>query len=197
MIIHVVVYALYLHLPNIFPIKYVGGPSAFMRAWLHHYVNQHSTTYIVLLSAYEVEVVDVNGLNAFPYVHFKRKWHVDCKEVRCCCIYDNQTLKISIFCSYFLHWITPRLCSVRHPSACWLFLLSHFCTFEIWEIWHFCVKVSNIATNFIVKRCKYKYWIAFCWCSRAIWIASDWIANFHAPLIKNIDISNHCACCRR
>ena len=46
-----------------------------MRAWLHRYVNQHSATYIVLLSAYEV--VDVNGYNAFPYVHFKSKWHVD------------------------------------------------------------------------------------------------------------------------
>ena len=33
-------------------------------------------------------------------------------------------------------------------------------------MWH-CVKVSNIATNFVVKRCKYKYWIAFCRCSRA------------------------------
>ena len=47
----------------------------------------------------------------------------------------------------------------------------------------FCVKVSNIATNFVVKRCKYKYWIAFCRCSRAIWIASERRANFHAPLI--------------
>ena len=50
---------LYLHLPSIFPIKCVGGPSAFMRTWLHCYVNQHSATYIVLLSTYEV--VDVNG----------------------------------------------------------------------------------------------------------------------------------------
>ena len=49
----------YLYLPSIFPIECVGGPSAFMRAWLHRYVNQHSATYIVLLSAYEV--VDVNG----------------------------------------------------------------------------------------------------------------------------------------
>ena len=30
-----------------------------MRAWLQRYVNQHSATYIILLSAYEV--VDVNG----------------------------------------------------------------------------------------------------------------------------------------
>ena len=49
----------YLHLPSIFPNKCVGDPSAFMRAWLHRFVNQHSATYIVLLSAYEV--VDVNG----------------------------------------------------------------------------------------------------------------------------------------
>ena len=42
---------------------------------LHRYANQHSAIYIVLLSAYEV--VDVNSLNAFPYVHFKSKWHVD------------------------------------------------------------------------------------------------------------------------
>ena len=39
------------------------------------------------------------------------------KEVRCCCIYDNQTLKISIFCSYYLHWTQRRLCLqiVIHP----------------------------------------------------------------------------------
>ena len=49
----------YLHLPSIFPIKCVGGPSAFMRAWLPRYVNQHSATYIVLISAYEF--VDANG----------------------------------------------------------------------------------------------------------------------------------------
>ena len=42
----------YLHLPSIFPIKRVEGPSAFMRAWLHRYVNQHSAIYIVLLGAY-------------------------------------------------------------------------------------------------------------------------------------------------
>ena len=50
---------LYLHLPRIPPIKCVGGPSAFMRAWLQRYENQQSATYIVLLSAHEV--VDVNG----------------------------------------------------------------------------------------------------------------------------------------
>ena len=49
----------YLHLPSIFPIKCVGGPSVFMRAWLHRYANQHSAIYIVLLRAYED--VDVNG----------------------------------------------------------------------------------------------------------------------------------------
>ena len=43
----------------------------------------------------------------------------------------------------------------------------------------FCVKVSNIATTFVVKRCKYKYWIAFCRCSRLSWIASERIANFY------------------
>ena len=59
---------LYLHLPCIFPIKCVGVPSVLMRAWLHHYANQHSAIYIVLLSAYEV--VDVNGYNVFPYVTF-------------------------------------------------------------------------------------------------------------------------------
>ena len=74
-----------------------------------------------------------------------------------------------------MHWITRRLCSVRHPSASCSKCLT-FCTFEIWEIWHFCVKVSNIAKNFVLKRCKYKYWIAFCRCSRAIWIASERIA---------------------
>ena len=42
-----------------FPIKCVGGPSVFMRTWLHRYANQHSAIYIVLLNAYEV--VDVNG----------------------------------------------------------------------------------------------------------------------------------------
>ena len=36
---------------------------------------------------------------------------------------------------------------------------------------HFCVKVNNIAINLVAKRCKYKYWITFCLCSRAIWIA--------------------------
>ena len=46
-----------------------------MRAWLHRYLNQHIAIYNVLLSVYEV--VDVNGENAFPYVHFKSKWHVD------------------------------------------------------------------------------------------------------------------------
>ena len=66
---------LYLHLPSIFPIKRVGGPSVLMRAWLHRYANQYSPIYIVLLSAYEV--VDVSGLNTFPSVHFKSKWHVD------------------------------------------------------------------------------------------------------------------------
>ena len=49
----------YLYLPHIFPIKCVGGLSAFMRAWLHRYENQKSATYIILLRAYEV--VDVNG----------------------------------------------------------------------------------------------------------------------------------------
>ena len=49
---------IYSHLPNIFPIKCVGDPIVFMRAWLHRYVNQHSAIYIVQLSAYEV--VDVN-----------------------------------------------------------------------------------------------------------------------------------------
>ena len=48
-----VVISKYLHLPSIFP-KCVGDQSAFMRAWLHRYVNQHSATYIVLLSAYDV-----------------------------------------------------------------------------------------------------------------------------------------------
>ena len=38
----------YLHLPSIFPIKCVGDPSAFMKAWLPRDANQHSTTYIVL-----------------------------------------------------------------------------------------------------------------------------------------------------
>ena len=112
----------------------------------------------------------------------KRKWHVGCKEVRCCCIYYYQTLKISIFCSYYVHWITRRLCLVRHPSAAGCSKCLAFSTFEIWEICHFCVKVGNSTTNFVVKRCKYKYWIAFCRCSRAIWIASERIANFHAPL---------------
>ena len=50
----------------------------------------------------------------------------------------------------------------------------------------FYIKVSNIATSFVVKRCKYKYWIAFCRCSRAIWIASERKANFHAPLTRCI-----------
>ena len=112
-----------------------------------------------------------------------------CKEVRCCCIYDNQTLKMSIFCSYYLHWITPRLCSVRHPSGAGCSKCFTFCTFEIWEIWHFCVKVSNTTTNFVVKRCKYKYWIAFCRCSRAIWIASERKANFHEPLTRCIQFA--------
>ena len=48
--------SIYLHLTSIFPIKCVGGLGALMRAWLHRYANQHSATYIVLLSAYEVEV---------------------------------------------------------------------------------------------------------------------------------------------
>ena len=58
-----------------FPIKRVVGLSVLMRAWLQRYANQHSAIYIFLVSAYEV--VDVNGWNAFPYVHFKSKWHVD------------------------------------------------------------------------------------------------------------------------
>ena len=91
---------------------------------------------------------------------------------------------MSIFSSYYLHWITRRLCSVRHPSGAGCSKCLTFCMFEIWEIWHFCVKVSNTATNFVVKRCKSKYWIAFCRCSRAIWIASEWKANFHAPLTR-------------
>ena len=39
------------------------------------------------------------------------------------------------------------------------------CMLEIWEIWLLWVKVSNIATNFVVKRCKYKYSIPFCCCA--------------------------------
>ena len=109
-------------------------------------------------------------------------YNVDCTDARCCCIYDNQTLKILIFCSYHLHWITWRLCSVRHPSAAGCSNCLTFCRFKLWNIWHFCDKVSNIATNFVVKRCKYKYRIAFCRCLRAIWMASERIANFHAPL---------------
>ena len=143
-----------------------------MRARLQRYVNEHSATYIVLLSA--CEVVDVNGSNAFPYVHFNSKWRVDCKEVRCCCTYDNQTLKISIFCSYYLNWITRRICSVRRPSAAGCSKCLTFCSRDM----TFCVKVSNIATNFVVKRCKYKYWIAFCRFSRVIWIASERRAIF-------------------
>ena len=54
-----VVISKYLHLPSTFTIKCVGDPSPFMRTWLHRYVNQHSATYIVLLSVYEV--VDFNG----------------------------------------------------------------------------------------------------------------------------------------
>ena len=54
----------YLHLHSIFPVKCVGGPSAFIRAWLHRYVNQHSATYIVLLS--EHEVVDVKARTSYP-----------------------------------------------------------------------------------------------------------------------------------
>ena len=73
--------------------------------------------------------------------------------------------------------------SFRNPSGAGCSKFLTFCTFEIWEIWYFCVKVSNTATNFVVKRCEYKYWIAFCRCSRAIWIASDRKANFHAPLL--------------
>ena len=46
-----------------------------MRAFLPRYVNQYSATYIVLISAYEVE--DVNRENAFPYAYFKSKWHED------------------------------------------------------------------------------------------------------------------------
>ena len=68
---------------------------------------------------------------------------------------------ISIFCLYYLHWITRRLFSVRHPSGAGCSKCLTFCTCEIWEIWHFCVKESNTTTNFVVKRCKYKYWIAF------------------------------------
>ena len=50
----------YLHLPSIFPIKCVGGQIVLMRAWLLRYANQHSAIYmyIVLLSAYEVVVVN-------------------------------------------------------------------------------------------------------------------------------------------
>ena len=129
---------LYLHLPSILPIKCVGGPSSLMRAWLQRYVNEQSATYIVLLSAYEV--VYVNGSNAFPYVHFNSKWHLDCKKVRCCCIYNNQTLKISIFYLYYLNWITRRICSVRRLSAAGCSKCLTFCTFEIWEIWHFVLK---------------------------------------------------------
>ena len=94
-----------------------------------------------------------------------------CKEVRCCCIYDNQTFKLSIFCSYDLHWITRRLFPVPHPSVAGCSKCLSSCTFKIWEIWHFFVKVSNTTTNFVVKRLR--YWIAFCRCSRAIWIASE------------------------
>ena len=72
-----------------------------------------------------------------------------------------------------LHWITRRLCSVRHPSGAGCSKCLTFCTFEIWDIWHFCVKVSNTTTDFVVKRCKYKYWIAIFRCSSAIWIASE------------------------
>ena len=109
---------------------------------------------------------------------------MDCKEVTCCCIYDNQNLKISIFCTGshcgFVQFVIRLL---EGYSKCLT-----FCTFEIWEIWHSCVKVSNIATNFVVKRCKYKYmyWIAFCRCSRAIWIASERTANSHAQLTRCI-----------
>ena len=136
--------------------------------------------YSIYRSAKRVWSCRCQWLEHLSLCHFKRKWHVDCKEVRCCSIYDNQTFKISIFCSYCLHWITSRLCTVRHPSPAGCSKSLTFCRFEIWEIWHFCVKVSNITTNFVVKRCKYKYWIAFCRCSRAIWIASERIANFQA-----------------
>ena len=98
-----------------------------------------------------------------------------CKGVRCCCIYDNQTLKISIFGQYYLHWITRRLFSIHNLSGAGCSKCITFCTFEIWEIWHFCVKVSNTSTNFVVKRCKYKYMrcIQFAFLSDAIHIAHE------------------------
>ena len=81
-----------------------------MRACLHRYVNQHSATYIVLLSAYKV--VDVNDKNAFP----NRLMSIASRFVKKKQD-DNQTSKMSIFGSYHLHWITRWLCSVRHPSV--------------------------------------------------------------------------------
>ena len=132
----------YLHLPSIFPIKSVGGPSSLMRAWLPRYVNEQSATFIVLLSAYEV--VDVNGSNAFPYVHFNSKWYVHCKEVRCCCIYDNQTLKYQSFIRIIWTGSHGWICSVRRPSATGCSKCLNFCTFEIWGLGQHFVFRSNI-----------------------------------------------------
>ena len=76
--------------------------------------------------------------------------------------------------------ITWRLCSVRHPSGagCSKCLFVRLKS-ERYDIF---VLKSNTATYFVVKRCKYKYWIAYCRCSHVIWIASERKANFHAQV---------------
>ena len=68
-------------------------------------------------------VTDLSQLNS--------SYHVDCK-VRCCCINDNETFKISIFYSYYLNWITRRFVQfvVRQLLAGCSKCIT-FCTFEI------------------------------------------------------------------
>ena len=74
-------------------------------------------------------------------------------------------------------------------SVCWLFLVSYFLyVWNLREITFFVLK-SAISWQTLLQKdvhCKYKYWIAFCRCSRAIWIASERIANFHALLTRCI-----------
>ena len=67
--------SIYLHLPSIFPIKRVRGPSVLMRAWIALLCK--SAQHHLYCSAKRVWSCRCQWLYAFPYVHFKSKWHVD------------------------------------------------------------------------------------------------------------------------
>ena len=79
-------------------------------------------------------------------------------------------------------WCSPRL-SAPIPLFCigGLWVATNDAVIPMWAIFWFhihwkCIRCPNQNSVGL-----FKHWMAFCRCSRAIWIASERKANFHAP----------------